>query len=197
MSCLFLLASIATDTVRARSCAEMPVVTPSRASIETVNAVSCRVPLLRLINSSPSESMRSLVIARQTRPRPCLAMKLIFSGVAICAGMTRSHSFSRSSSSPRMNMRPLRASSMISSGLDRRPWRRRASSAGFGTKGLHALQIEGEHVELDIDLLAGRERPERGHRLGVRDEVDGEMGGAVVLVDHLVDGQRAADDRHR
>ena len=30
---------IATATVWARSCAEMPVVTPSRASMETVNAV--------------------------------------------------------------------------------------------------------------------------------------------------------------
>ena len=33
-------ASIATATVRARSPAEMPVVTPCRASIETVKAVS-------------------------------------------------------------------------------------------------------------------------------------------------------------
>ena len=32
--------------VRARSAAEMPVVTPSRASIETVKAVWWRVPLL-------------------------------------------------------------------------------------------------------------------------------------------------------
>ena len=115
-------------SVRARSAAEMPVVTPSRASIETVKAVSWRVPLSRLIRSRPSWSTRSLVIARQIRPRPCVAMKLIASGVAICAGMTRSPSFSRSSSSTRMNMRPLRASSMISSGEERKPWRRRASS---------------------------------------------------------------------
>ena len=33
---------MATATVRARSCAEMPVVMPSRASIETVKAVSWR-----------------------------------------------------------------------------------------------------------------------------------------------------------
>ena len=44
-------------------------------------------------------------------------MKLIASGVAIWAGMTRSPSFSRSSSSTRMNIRPLRASSMICSAL--------------------------------------------------------------------------------
>ena len=34
-------------TVRARSAAEMPVVTPSAASIDTVKAVPCLVPLLR------------------------------------------------------------------------------------------------------------------------------------------------------
>src|ERR1700743_520852 len=124
-------------------------------------------------------------------------MKLIFSGVAICAGMIRSPSFSRSSSSTRMNMRPLRASSISSSGLDRKPWRRRASSAGFGTIGLHALQIAGEHIDLDVDLLAGGQRAKRRHRLGVGYEVDGEMGGAVILVGDGVDGQRHAIDRHR
>ena len=41
MSAWFLLESIAVETVSARSCAEIPVVTPSRASIEIVNAVSC------------------------------------------------------------------------------------------------------------------------------------------------------------
>jgi hypothetical protein len=63
----------------------------------------------------PSWSTRAPVSDRQIRPRPWVAMKLIFSGVAIWAGMTRSPSFSRSSWSTRMNMRPLRASSMMSS----------------------------------------------------------------------------------
>ncbi len=110
-----LLASIATDTVRARSAAEMPVVTPSCASIDTVNAVSWRVPLWRLISGRPSALTRGAASARQISPRPCLAMKLIAAGVAICAGMMRSPSFSRSSSSTRMNIRPFFASSMISS----------------------------------------------------------------------------------
>jgi len=102
----------------------MPVVTPSRASIDTVKAVSCRVPLFRLISGRPSWSTLSFVIARQIRPRPYRAMKLTASGVAICAGMIRSPSFSRSSSSTRMNIRPLRASSMISSIGDRPEWDR-------------------------------------------------------------------------
>jgi hypothetical protein len=39
MSACPFVGSIATEIVRARSCAEIPVVTPSLASIETVNAV--------------------------------------------------------------------------------------------------------------------------------------------------------------
>ena len=50
MSCGPLLASMATATVRARSGAEMPVVTPSRASIETVKAVD----IARLAGLNPS-----------------------------------------------------------------------------------------------------------------------------------------------
>ena len=106
---------MATATVRARSWAEMPVVTPSRASIETVKAVSCREEFDAAISGSPSASSRSPGSVRQMSPRPCVAMKLTAFGVHICAGMTRSPSFSRSSWSTRMNIRPLRASSMISS----------------------------------------------------------------------------------
>src|SRR5471032_1207218 len=48
---------------------------------------------------------------RQMRPRACFAMKLMASGVTNCAASTRSPSFSRSASSTRMTMRPLRSSS--------------------------------------------------------------------------------------
>ena len=51
--------SIATWIVRARSAAEMPVVTPSRASIETVNGVWNGDSFLAAIRSSPSSSQRS------------------------------------------------------------------------------------------------------------------------------------------
>ena len=110
-----LVGSMATAMVCARSPAEMPVVTPSAASIETVKAVDWRWRLSRGINGKSSSATRPLVSDRQIRPRPYFAMKLIASGVAIWAGMTKSPSFSRSSSSTRMNMRPLRASSIISS----------------------------------------------------------------------------------
>ncbi len=97
MSCGPLAGSMATATERARSCAEMPVVTPSRASIDTVKAVSWRDELVDAISGRPSASIRSPVMARQISPRPWVAMKLIASGVAIWAGITRSPSFSRSS----------------------------------------------------------------------------------------------------
>ena len=55
---------------------------PSRASTDTVNAVSNGDSFLAAIRSSPSSSQRSGVSARQISPRPSLAMKLIASGVA-------------------------------------------------------------------------------------------------------------------
>ena len=62
-----------------------------------VKAVSCRLEFLALSSGRPSASMRAPGMDRQIRPRPWVAMKLMTSGVAICAGITRSPSFSRSS----------------------------------------------------------------------------------------------------
>src|SRR5579875_242918 len=112
----------------------MPVVTPSRASIETVNAVSCSDWLRRVIGLRPSCSQRSALSARQIRPRASLAMKLTDSGVTNCAAITRSPSFSRSSPSHTITVRPARmsatASSIVSNGLlmrsGPRAWRSRA-----------------------------------------------------------------------
>ena len=88
--------------VWARSWAEMPVVTPSRASMETVKAVPCPDWLSADMGGRRSWRERSPVMERQIRPRACLAMKLICSGVANWAGMMTSPSFSRSSASTRM-----------------------------------------------------------------------------------------------
>jgi len=59
----------------------MPVLTPWRASIETVKGVAKADSFFAAIRSSPSSSQRCGVSARQIRPRPSLAMKLIASGV--------------------------------------------------------------------------------------------------------------------
>ena len=111
----FVLGSMATWIVWARSWAEIPVVTPSAASIETVKLVWNADSFLAAIRSSPSSSQRSGVSARQISPRPCVAMKLIASGVANWAASVRSPSFSRFSSSQTTTIRPLRISSIASS----------------------------------------------------------------------------------
>src|SRR5882672_8081156 len=104
-------------TVRARSAAEIPVVTPLAASIDSVKLVPIRERLSPTISRRSSCRQRSSVSVRQISPRPCLAMKLIASGVTNSAAISRSPSFSRSSSSTRTTMRPAPISAMISAML--------------------------------------------------------------------------------
>src|SRR6185503_18196294 len=173
------LGSIATWIVRARSAAEMPVVTPSRASIETVNAVSNGDSFLAAMRSRPSSSHRWGVNARQMSPRPSLAMKLIASGVANWAASVRSPSFSRSSSSQTTTMRPARISSS-------------ASSTVANGLAMQLLYVLGEHINLQIDRPPGRGGSERRALKGLGDQGHGE----AVVVDggH---GQRHAVHRDR
>ena len=98
--------SISTCTVRARSPAEIPVLTPERASTDTVNAVPSGAVLRLTIMGKLNRSTRWLESAVQISPRPYLAMKLMSSGVVNCAGRQRSPSFSRSSSSVMITQRP-------------------------------------------------------------------------------------------
>ena len=72
--------SMAARIVVARSDALMPVVVPRRASMDSVNAVPSAEVLIGDIGGRCSSSQRSSVSARQIRPRPYLAMKLICSG---------------------------------------------------------------------------------------------------------------------
>src|SRR5512132_2113790 len=181
------VASIATAIVRARSEAEMPVVTPSRASIEMVKAVWCRDALRLGISGSFSSLTRARVNARQISPRPYFAMKLIAAGVAICAGMTRSPSFSRFSSSIRMNIRPLRASSMMSSMLDSCAGRSKTSPVLD-----QAGNISRQQVDFQVHPVARPGFAEGGDRERVRNDIDPETRSI-----HLVDGQRDAVDRDR
>ena len=85
----------------------MPVVTPVLASILTVKAVLNLVPLEFDINFNPSLSDCILFRAKQINPLPCLAIKFIFCGVHLFATKTKSPSFSRLSSSTKMNNFPL------------------------------------------------------------------------------------------
>ena len=115
MSCGPHSGSTATWIVRARSAAEMPVVTPWRASIDCVKAVWKRAEFWATMGPRLSSSQRFAVRVRQIRPRPWVAMKLIDSGVTNWAAMVRSPSFSRPSSSQTTTMRPARMSARASS----------------------------------------------------------------------------------
>ncbi len=61
---------MAVRIVVARSCAEMPVLTPRRASIETVKAVPNAEELSCTIGGSCSAGAFSSVMLRQMSPRP-------------------------------------------------------------------------------------------------------------------------------
>ncbi len=110
----FASSAAAARMVRARSRAEMPVSTPSRAPIETVKAVPRGAVLWRTIIGSCSRSSCAASSDRQTRPRAWVTRKLTASGVACSAASTRSPSFSRSSSSTRMTMRRDRRAAIAS-----------------------------------------------------------------------------------
>ncbi len=103
--------AVAAWMVRARSCAEMPVLTPAVASIDTVKAVERGARLCATIIGRPSRSTCDVSSDRQTSPRPWVTMKLTASAVANSAAITRSPSFSRSASSVISTMRPARSAS--------------------------------------------------------------------------------------
>src|SRR5262245_644530 len=131
--------------VWARSNAEIPVDTLRRASIETQKAVPYGDVLLwsDTINGMFNSSNRWPVIGRQIRPRPWVAMKLTASGVTFSAAIIRSPSFSRSSSSTMLTMRPSFSSVMASSIV--------TNSIRFD----QSLDILGYDVELQIHRISG------------------------------------------
>src|SRR5688500_2371354 len=116
----------------------------------------------------------------QMSPRPCLARKLIFSGVTKSAAKTRSPSFSRSSSSTSTTISPPRMATMISAiGLmaaaSRRIARFYASLLGGGLLGFRCpagaladagglagaaaqvVELRPPHVALSLELDGGDE----------------------------------------
>jgi hypothetical protein len=102
-------------TVVARSRAEIPVLTLCLASTEIAKAVSKAEVFSDTMAGIWSWSRRALMMGRQIRPRPWVAMKLIASGVTFSAAMVRSPSFSRSSSSTTITILPCWMSRMASS----------------------------------------------------------------------------------
>ena len=101
--------------VRARSAAEIPVVTPVRASIDTVKPVASQPSLAGTISGRSSSSQRSDGSDRQIRPRASQAMNAMLAGVTNWAAMHRSPSFSRSGSSQTTTIPPRRSWASASS----------------------------------------------------------------------------------
>src|SRR5215469_2976548 len=100
--------------VAARSAEDTPVVVPARASTDTVKAVRCDSLLTGTICGSSSRASSDSSIGTQMMPLVWRIMKATASGVVCSAAMMRSPSFSRSSSSMMMTMRPARSSARIS-----------------------------------------------------------------------------------
>src|SRR2546423_3984354 len=127
-------------------------------------------------------------------PRPYVAMKLIASGVANCAAMTRSPSFSRSGASTTTTKRPCRmssiASSTVANGVTSRRTLMRAIVAR--SSGEQALDVLRQDVDLEVDGGARTQLGERGRGERVRDERD--LDAPVV---EGGDGQRDALDGDR
>src|SRR5438477_11791036 len=185
-SCALVRGSASTRIVRARSAALIPVVTPSRASTLTVNAVPSRASLRATICGSASSSRRAVVIGTQITPLAYLRMNATCSGSQSSAAIVRSPSFSRSSSSTTMTMRP-RLMSSIASGTV-------ANGAGVTTlgrgvglvrRGFISLSLEvasrlsegaahvlREYVGFEVDELPGTQRSQSRPLGGMWDERD-------------------------
>src|SRR5438270_2654640 len=131
-------------------------------------------------------------------PRPCVAMKLIASGVANCAATTRSPSFSRSGASTTTTKRPCRMSSIASSTVANGVTSRRTLIRAIVARssGEQALDVLRQDVDLEVDRHPRAEAGERGRGKRVRDERDVE---AVVVESgdrqrDALDGDRALGD---
>lgn len=109
MSCGDALSAIAARIVVTRSAADTPVVTPARASIDTVNAVPFLLSFNCAIGGSSSARTFSSVRHRQTMPLHSRINSAIVSSVSRSAATIRSASFSRSWSSCSTTARPSRS----------------------------------------------------------------------------------------
>src|SRR5262245_46604172 len=195
----------------------MPVLTPRRASTLTVNAVPRGAVLSETIIPTCSSSRRSPRTGTQISPRPYLAMKFTASGVTLSAAMTRSPSFSRSSSSTTTRIRPARISSTPSSIVTKSrllsslTWvpspGTTSSGDSMSPRSSHPLasnresplDVLADHIHFQVYSLSGFPSPEGGLAERVRNQHDLE-GGAVEGCHgqaHAVHGDRALRDEER
>src|SRR5947209_19448258 len=91
------------------------------------------------------------------RPRAWVAMKLIASGDANCAAITRSPSFSRSGSSTTTTIRPSRISSIASSTVANAV----VTAIGIRLAAEELLDVLREDIGLEVHPVSGRQRVQR------------------------------------
>jgi hypothetical protein len=167
--------------VRARSCAEIPVETPSRASIDTVKAVPER-RLVVVRHRTQLELVAALGCqAEADEPTAVGGHERDRLGVTNCAAAVRSPSFSRSASSTTTTKRPERMSSIAS------------SIVANGEAGVRRGQIRGHARIVALSGKSTVRRTSRGHRLRGSLVAPGEVGERRRLerVRHERDGERA------
>src|SRR5437762_8054432 len=126
-------------------------------------------------------------------------MKLIASGVANCAAIVRSPSFSRAAASTTTTNFPARMSSIASSTLANGACFSRAVAIRRIVPGLpcrQALDVLREDVDLEVDVVAGLDRAKRGRLERVADECHLEriLGQPRDRQRDAVDGDRALID---
>src|SRR2546427_231311 len=121
-----------------------------------------------------------------TRPRPTLVMKLMASGVAFSAAITRSPSSSRLRSSTTITMRPAwissSAASIVSNGAGIG-----APPCGIKMRSRKPRDVLGHDVHLDVDLVAGALARDRR-----RGKCVGNQRHREAFVHHSGDGQADA-----
>src|SRR5262245_18887905 len=157
--------------------------------------------------------MRSSVSVKQIRPRPCMAMKLIASGVTFSAARQRTPAFSRSSSSTRMTILPRAMSSIapltlsndtrflsisdlavIIEQLLQAAFLGSIRFSGQAARVEEAGDVAGDHVCFEVHGVARAFFTEVRHLRGVRDDHyrEGAIGASGDRQADAFDGDRAA-----
>src|SRR3954451_7980208 len=114
-------------------------------------------------------------------------MNAIASGVMASAAMIRSPSFSRSASSTTMTSSP-RAMAATAFSISVKG----ISGLLAGVRGEQAFDVLGEHVDFEVDGIAGLLGAERGDGERVRD--DGDVEGGAALDRAVVEGRDGEAD---
>ncbi len=197
------LRATAACTVRARSAAEMPVVTPSAASIETVKAV----PFLSPLRATMGGRLQVLAAVARERQADQAAAEAGHEvdrlGRDVVGG---EHQVAFVLAVFLVDQDDHAAGAHVGDDVfDRRDGHRRidgwrgASCAGFRGRGWgreHALDIAGDQVDFQVDPAARLQRAQRRVLHGVRDQVDADLA-AFGRVGDAVDGEADAVDGDR